>query len=724
VPRSAGGALILVFLVAHLGLLPRTLEDLDSINFALGVRHFDVANHQPHPPGYPVFIALAKASTSVLRATGVSAAAPRGLAIWSAIGGSLAIVAVFVFFRRLESRPRLAWWTAFAAACSPLFWFTALRPLSDAFGFAIAMSVLAIASGDPARRRIVAAAALAGLAIGIRTQTAVLTVPFLLLAIARKREGRTLIGSLGAFSAGVLAWAIPLLVASGGLSAYLGALSFQAGADFTGVEMLWTHHGARALVNALLNTFVWPWDWWLGIVVCGLAAIGFVRIALRAQRVLVTLSVAFVPYAVFHLLFQETVTTRYALPLVPLMIYAALAALEGLPAAAMPVAAVGVSVLSLMSAWPASVVYAREGAPAFRAFDDMATTAHGGDRVDAIALHAEMKRASEWAEPIFPATVLRAPHGREWLTLVDLWKTRPSALVWFLADPARSDLAVFDERSRRLARAYRWGFPEPPFVGGARPDNADWYHMTPPSWMLDRGWAVTAEVGGQTARDRLGPHVAPAIAWIKREPQPVAVVLGGRNVGGGGTANVDVTFNGSAVTSFAAPPGFFFKVLTLPAGTSGGTGYDPLAVTAHGGPVVNLEQFDAQPPGVPMFGFDTGWQEPEFSQAQGRAWRWMSERANLWVRPTGGPVTLHLAGESPRRYFDAAPHVRVLVGDREVSAFDLSSDFDQAIALPADQLAAANGRVVIESSKFFVPAASGAADQRHLALRLFRVSVD
>ena len=32
--------------------------------------------------------------------------------------------------------------------------------------------------------------------------------------------------------------------------------------------MLWTNHQARVAVSALLNTFIWPWDWWLGIAVC------------------------------------------------------------------------------------------------------------------------------------------------------------------------------------------------------------------------------------------------------------------------------------------------------------------------------------------------------------------------------------------------------------------------------------------------------------------------
>jgi hypothetical protein len=344
--------------------------------------------------------------------------------------------------------------------------------------------------------------------------------------------------------------------------------------------------------------------------------------------------------------------------------------------------------------------------------------------VDATGLHAEMRRASEWAQPILPAPVARAPHGREWLALIELWKSRPAARVWFLADPARSDLAVFDGRARELARAYRWGFPEPPFVGGARPGNADWYHMTPPAWMLDRGWAVTAEVGGQTASDHLGPHIAPAIAWLRRQPADLTVLFGGRNLGSA-PQTIEQTLNGAALDSFDAPPGFFMRVLSVPASTlNGGTAYVPFGLSARGGQPVNLEQFDAQPTGVPMVGYDAGWHEPEYNLAQGRAWRWMSEKAFLWVRPIGRPVTLHLAGESPRRYFDAAPRVRVTIGDREIAAFDPSTDFDQAMTLPADLLAAAHGRVTVESSKFFVPSAAGAADQRHLALRIYRVSVD
>lgn len=732
--RSAGVALLLLFLVAHLAFLPRTLEDIDSINFALGVREYDVARHQPHPPGYPVFIALAKASTSALRSAGVDAAGPRGLAIWSALAGTAAIPALLVLFRRLEGRDRLAWCATLVAVTSPLFWFAALRPLSDMLGFAAVAWVLAliVERGGPAPdRRLAGAALLAGLALGIRSQTALLTLPALAFAVLRARRARALLLSTVAIAGGVLVWAIPMIVASGGPGAYMQALGSQAGEDFSGVVMLWTHldprdpkGAARLVAAALANTFVWPWDWRPGLVLCALAVVGTLRVAWRAPRVLVAVLLAVGPYAVFHLLLQETQTIRYALPLVPVVAYAAMAALEGLPARALPAAAIGIAALSLLAAVPASRVYARDGAPAFRAFDDMAATAHGANRVDTIAMHAGIRRAAEWAAPILPARVTRAPHGREWLALVTLWKEQPSARVWFAADPGRTDLALFDANARELARAYRWGFTEPPFVGGARPGDIDWYEMQPPRWMLDRGWALTAEVGGVTARDRTGPETAPATAWIARHPDETTVLLGGRNLGPR-PVTLDVTLAGSRVTSYALAPGFFLHRLSLPSGSLGsGAGYAALDVRAIGGERVSLEQFDAQPPGVPMVGYDAGWQEPEFNPATGRSWRWMSETSNLWIRPIGRDVTLRLNGESPLRYYDAAPRVRISVGGREVGAFEPSADFEQTVTLPAALIEAAAGNVLLESSKFFVPGgAGGGGDQRHLALRIYTVSV-
>jgi hypothetical protein len=244
--------------------------------------------------------------------------------------------------------------------------------------------------------------------------------------------------------------------------------------------------------------------------------------------------------------------------------------------------------------------------------------------------------------------------------------------------------------------------------------------------MLERGWSLTAEVAGITALDGAGPHAAPAIAWLKPRPEETTVLIGGRVIGDR-PATLVAAINRRIVASLQLTPGFFLHHITLaPGQLDGSEAYVPLEIKSSGdaNPVVKLEQFDAQPPGVRMLAYDTGWYEPEFNRVEG-SWRWMSEKATLWVRPTGQPLTLRINGESPLKYYDAAPRVRVLVAEQEVATFTPSADFDQAVTLPADLLTRANGHVVLESSRFFVPGgAGGGGDQRHLALRIYRVSID
>jgi hypothetical protein len=170
--------LALVFFALHLPYLPASLEDLDSINFALGVRQFDVAHHQPHPPGYPVFILIAKAVHTVVPSEATA------LALVSAGAGALGVLALAAVFRRLdEDRTPPAWRVAPVAVAmtAPLYWFTAVRPLSDAAGLAAALAVQAmtLAAGTP--RALAIAAFGAGVATGIRSQVAWLTVPLLAL---------------------------------------------------------------------------------------------------------------------------------------------------------------------------------------------------------------------------------------------------------------------------------------------------------------------------------------------------------------------------------------------------------------------------------------------------------------------------------------------------------------------------------------------------------------
>ncbi len=743
-----------MFLVAHLPYLPPTLEDIDSVNFAMGVREFDIARHQPHPPGYPVFIALGKASTALLRRAEVAGAEARGLAIWSALSGAALVGLIAMLFAALRQRGdagggggppasrRTETWATVLAVASPLFWFTALRPLSDMTGLAGALAaqalLVSVINRWTGRHILLAGAFLGGLAIGIRSQTFLLTLPLLGLAIVAPHPHlriRDRVAAVAAAGLGVLAWGIPLIWASGGLSDYAAALGSQAGEDFSGVVMLWNVRSARVAADALMYAFLWPWGGLAtGAIVTGLGVVGVLRVGWRQPRALALLAIAFGPYAIFHLLFHEAVTVRYALPLVVPVAYLAAAAVESRYRWLQPAVAGSIVAVSLAMVVPAAAAYGRQGSPVFAAFRALERGPEADAEapgLDAVSMHASARRAAQWERGALPMRLLEAPHGREWLALVEEWRARPQSSVGFVADPRRTDLALIDPAGRRLLEAYRWPFAEPPFVGGARPGGADLYWMTPPRWMLDRGWSVGAEVAGVTARDRLGPHVQPSVAWVRGGSEPMLLMLGGRNLGPAGSspARITLTSAGGSIASFDAAPGFFFHLIPLPAGTFPPTGtYLPMAVASSAvsgaATQVALEQFDLQGEGTPMTGVVDGWQEPEYNPSLGRAWRWASDRATLWVRPIGRDVTLVLEGESPLRYFDAPPNVVVSIGGREIGRFTPATDFRQSIRLPADALAASDGRVVIASDKWFVPGdRGGTADARRLSLRIYSYAV-
>ena len=157
-------AVAALFVCAHLAWLPRHLEDIDSINFALGLRHYDVAAHQPHPPGYPVFIALARAVArgSCRRSRPTSRRATRSR--WPCIAGlsgavrpaRCCIASCAALARRAGGRaalPPAAVWSPRSSATTPLFWVTASRPLSDMPGLAGALACqwLLLRAGAPRR---------------------------------------------------------------------------------------------------------------------------------------------------------------------------------------------------------------------------------------------------------------------------------------------------------------------------------------------------------------------------------------------------------------------------------------------------------------------------------------------------------------------------------------------------------------------------------------------
>lgn len=770
--RRALVALALVFAAAHVFYLAPSLEDIDSVNFALGVRDFDVATHRPHPPGYPVYIFFGKVSKAITRVAvsgAESVVDAKALAIVSLLAGLFAIACLYIVFSSMTHSTRVepldapsdarsgldmpAFAAAAVTACCPLFWSLAVRPMSDLPGLALALSAQAClmlawwrqspspdgdrrlnaAQMSASGRMIVIGAFLAAFSIGLRSQTLWYTFPLLVLVIAdrigRGAAGAMLGGSI-MFAAGGLAWGIPLLVASGGLNAYLAALGTQAGEDFASGEMLYTNPGARTLAFALLRTFVYPWDSIpLAAVVLILAAAGIVQLLWRDRRSFAAVVAMAGPYLLFHLAFQDTSFIRYSLPIVPVIGFLAIRGVMLISAKPVPVVAAAISIAAVAISTPALNAYRAQPSPVVRVLEAM-TAETRVSKPGALAMHQTFVRPLE-AEDVGITPQLPSPPRLEWLELVKYWKEGHTEPLWFLADPMRSDVALIDPSSRNDSTSFTWPVVEHLEFGGFRPSAARWYRMKQPGWFAEDGWALTPETAG-TARVRgRGPHLGPITAMIKRRPNAARLMIGGRHLGSKNDppARFTLSIDGAQFQQFDAAPGFFLKVFDVPAGRLSGEGqWATIAVqstpTAASAPFETaIEQFDLQDDQSTMWGYGEGWQEAEFNQTLG-VWRWTSEKSALQIIGPPRSVQITMSIESPLRYFDAAPTVKVKAGDREVATSTIDATKDWTFSVPADALVTSGGILTIETDRTFVPAErSGGADQRHLGLRVFAIRV-
>ena len=501
--------LAVLFLAVHVRSLPHTLEDIDSINFAMGVESFDVARHQPHPPGYPVYIALAKASTPVVGAVAPSwdrdRRAAAGLAVWSVLAGALAVFVIAEFWLAIGLTPVLAALASLVAVTAPLFWFTAVRPLTDTPAVLAALVVQtwmirgwrnARMGSEALPRDWILAAAGAGLFIGLRSQTLLLTAPLLLWAIGWLIKQRRTVQAgwlAGAAAAGALIWAVPLIWESGGMRGYLAALHGQGGEDFASADILVTKASWRMFQTTLRHTFTEPWLLpALANVVLLLAIVGTVGLRRYEKPARLAVALAFVPYLIFHLVFQETITIRYSLPLVVPVAGLAVVGLAALGTRVAVAGAAAIAIASLVVVQPRLEAYAGNPSAILHAFRDMQRALPaGGDRNQSpvLRMHHQIwhvaRRPLDWYRPSWDAGPQPFPGDREWLGIVRHWTAGETRPVWLLADTTRNDVKLFDWRATERRGRYETSDAARSLIRGLRLDAADWWSLTRP----DGCWA-------------------------------------------------------------------------------------------------------------------------------------------------------------------------------------------------------------------------------------------
>jgi hypothetical protein len=260
--------LALVTLLSRWPYRARMLYNWDAVQFALALHEFDVAKHQPHPPGYLLYVALGRLLNASLADPTLAYVA---LAMLFSAGSTFVL---YWLARRLYDRAT-ALIAASLLAVSPLFWFYGSVGLTYA-GEAFAASLVAwFAYGALTGhvRSLYWGALALGLTGGIRQSVLVLLLPLWLgSALIGIRSRRRVAIAGGILIASVLAWLLPMLWLSGGPAAYVVASTQLYGSVLLPTSVL---GGSLEITLAQVRYL-------LESTVVGLGPLGLVALALPA----------------------------------------------------------------------------------------------------------------------------------------------------------------------------------------------------------------------------------------------------------------------------------------------------------------------------------------------------------------------------------------------------------------------------------------------------------
>jgi hypothetical protein len=194
------------------------LYDIDSVNFALAIRRFDPHVHQPHPPGYFLYICVGRLLNNMFHDANLA------LVVLSILASCGAVIVIYEL--------TLDWFGTVAArfagvlfVFSPLAWFhgtVALTYIVEAF-FSGLLGYLCWRIYCGNERFVLSGGVILGLSAGIRPSSFVFLAPLFLFSLCKVTWRGKYVG-LAALALTLAAWFVPMIYASGGFESYFGAL--------------------------------------------------------------------------------------------------------------------------------------------------------------------------------------------------------------------------------------------------------------------------------------------------------------------------------------------------------------------------------------------------------------------------------------------------------------------------------------------------------------------
>ncbi|HEX7708719.1 MAG TPA: hypothetical protein VF701_19820 [Thermoanaerobaculia bacterium] len=247
-------AVSLLIALSRLLAVARSMFDWDEGLFALAVREYDVPSYQPHPPGYPLFIAAAK----LFHHAGL--AEFRSLQAIALLGAILIFPALFALAREAGFDFTTAVCGAALFAFLPNVWVYGGTGFSDVPAMAVVFTACALLlRGRGDRRAFIAGAALLGVAAGIRPPNLLIgALPALMATWSQiqARAWRSVVAAILAGAAIVAASYGGAALASSSTEAYVEAIQIQS--KYVRDVDSWRNPHRAPLHDAAKEFFLWP----------------------------------------------------------------------------------------------------------------------------------------------------------------------------------------------------------------------------------------------------------------------------------------------------------------------------------------------------------------------------------------------------------------------------------------------------------------------------------
>jgi hypothetical protein len=357
--RIVAWSLAVAAALSRLLAISRSAWDWDEMLFCLGMRSYDVAQHHPHPPGFPLFIALAK----IVRVAGLDDF--RALQTVSVVAAMLLFPAVMMLGRELRLRADTAMAAAALCAFFPNVWFFGGTAFSDVVSLTLAVFAVAmLLRGCRSASAYVAGAVLLAAAAAIRPQNLLIGLAPAVLATLHRTWRQTMFAAIAGIA--VLAATFgPAIAATGGIDKYVTALKVH-GDYIARVDSfrsptrppLWT-----LFDDFFVRNYQSPALGWIVTLFVVVALIAAIR---GCDKRIGLLLLAFGPFAIFAWLMLDRLSiSRFSIGYAPLF---ALLAAHGIDVVTRRPIVGGILVIAFaVYTWPALAVVRREDAPTIRA---------------------------------------------------------------------------------------------------------------------------------------------------------------------------------------------------------------------------------------------------------------------------------------------------------------------------------------------------------------------